>query len=386
MPNKVSPENLLFILAYAFDTRWDYLEKIVGRQQIKDLSFFELLVFVLCRWVEDLIRHGLYKSFVLKEEEIKRLRGRLIFGSMIRKGEHLSDSLFCSFDDLSFDTKENQIILSVLHLCVNQLGQKVLGLTEERKKTRNSLLISSWKLERILSSQITYFPITWRSFEQIQYHRTNKNYKPIIAICRFIYDSVALGNLGDKRFIDVPEEKMSQLFEQFLRNYLAEALINLNFKVESGMVIDWVKPIPTEQILHFPGIHPDIVIWKNNKPIFLIDAKFYNDAVYKVEAGYSDKIDDNKPVVYKTHSHNLYQLISYINYFNCDGLLVYAQSESGHFDEQAFIDPKYYPQNFPLSKNFGFYTLDLTGNLESFKVKMAEFTQKIVSNISKIIN
>lgn len=45
---------------------------------------------------------------------------------------------------------------------------------------------------------------------------------------------------------------------------------------------------------------------------------------------------------FKTHSHNLYQIIAYTNYYNCDGLLVYAQTESGSFEELVKINPEYY--------------------------------------------
>ncbi|MDO9555676.1 MAG: hypothetical protein Q7J40_03740, partial [Atribacterota bacterium] len=61
---KISPSNIIFILAYAFDLKWDYLEKEINETDFQESSFFELLVFVLTMWTNKLRRQGLFRSFL----------------------------------------------------------------------------------------------------------------------------------------------------------------------------------------------------------------------------------------------------------------------------------------------------------------------------------
>jgi 5-methylcytosine-specific restriction endonuclease McrBC regulatory subunit McrC len=200
-----------------------------------------------------------------------------------------------------------------------------------------------------------------------------------LEICRIIYDSAGLQGEGRKRFFDIPESKISIIFERFLRNYLSEALSKEGLQVRKSFVSDWTEPADllwgTSE--HIPSISPDIVIWRGDQPLFVIDAKFYAEPVYAIERQYYGESDEDAPIRYKTHSGNLYQLISYTNYYNCDGLLIYAQTESGHFQELVRVKPRYYPpERSP--RRFGFFTLDLSGNLEVFKKRMEDFTRTVL--------
>jgi 5-methylcytosine-specific restriction endonuclease McrBC regulatory subunit McrC len=86
------------------------------------------------------------------------------------------------------------------------------------------------------------------------------------------------------------------------------------------------------------------VIWQKGDPKFVIDAKFYAKAMNKNKWWSKDEVVGNEKEEresFKTHSQNLYQIIAYTNYYNCDGLLVYAQTESGSFEELVKINPEY---------------------------------------------
>jgi len=131
-----------------------------------------------------------------------------------------------------------------------------------------------------------------------------------------------------------------------------------------------------------PSIHPDIVVWEKGVPKLVIDAKFYEKPLYKVN--YPQKIDEGngeeKEDSFKTHSHNLYQIMAYSQFLNCNGILVYAQTEQGQFEEMVYLNDSYYDENEKdksKKRQFGFCTLDLTGNFEEFKNRMDEFVVKI---------
>jgi 5-methylcytosine-specific restriction endonuclease McrBC regulatory subunit McrC len=182
---------------------------------------------------------------------------------------------------------------------------------------------------------------------------------------------------GQERFFDIPENKMSEIFERFLRNFLAEQLTKAGFDVDSRGFINWVLLDKEKKAVHMPRLRPDVVIWRKRVPKFVIDAKFYKKPVYRVEPWYRDENEGKDEVKYKTHSHNLYQLITYTDYLNCNGLLVYAQTESGVFEEFVTISPEYYEDKKLCRRSFGFTTLDLSGEFEAFKERASDLAKKI---------
>jgi len=357
----ISPSNIIFILAYAFDLKWEYLEKEISEIDLQESSFFELLVFVLVMWTNKLRRQGLFRSFLGMEDEIQRIRGKILFIPSMKSNGLSSNTLCCQFDELSFDILENQILLSTLEFCEKELVKRRRNVKgEKRQHDIGDLALSTYNLVRLLSSQV----------------------KPILKICRFIYDSAVLYQEGDERFFDIPEDKMSEIFERFLRNYLAEKLKGEKIKVESRKPRSWVvsaEELETK-VKHIPSIHPDIVIWQKGDPKFVIDAKFYAKAMNKNKWWSKNEMvgeEKEERESFKTHSHNLYQIIAYTNYYNCDGLLVYAQTESGSFEELVKINPEYYSDKDSCYRRFGFYTLDLSGDFKSFKTRLDNFAKQI---------
>lgn len=379
----ISPSNIIFILAYAFDLKWEYLEKEISETDLQESSFFELLVFVLVMWTNKLRRQGLFRSFLGMEDEIKRIRGKILFIPSMKSNGLSGNTLCCQFDELSFDILENQILLSTLEFCEKELVKRRRNVKgKKRQDDISNLALSAYNLVRLLSSQVSYHPLSIQLFNQLIFHRMNIAYKPILRICRFIYDSAVLAQEGEEKFFDIPENKMSEIFERFLRNYLAEKLKGERIKVNSPMPRSWVVTADELEttVNHMPSIHPDIVIWQKGVPKFVIDAKFYTKAM-NINKWWStgELVGEEKEEKesYKTHSQNLYQIITYTDYYNCDGFLVYAQTESGSFEELVKINPRYYTDKDSCYRRFGFHTLDLSGDFKSFRVRLDNFVKQI---------
>jgi len=388
----ISPSNIIFILAYAFDLKWDYLEKEISETDFQESSFFELLVFVLTMWTNKLRRQGLFRSFLEIEDEIKRIRGKILFKPSMKSNGLSSNTLCCQFDELSFDILENQILLSTLEFCEKELVKRKENIKgKKRQDDISDLALSAYNLVRLLSSQVSYRPLSIQLFNQLFFHRTNIAYKPILRICRFIYDSAVLAQEGEEKFFDIPENKMSEIFERFLRNYLTENLKGERIKVDSPNPRSWVVSADelNVKVKYIPSIHPDIVIWQKGDPKFVIDAKFYAKAMNKNKWWGRDEVvgeEKEERESFKTHSHNLYQIIAYTNYYNCDGLLVYVQTESGSFEELVKINPEYYSDKDSCYRRFGFRTFDLSGDFEGFRTRLDDFLEQIskLASLSKM--
>jgi len=383
MYSNISPSNIIFILAYAFDLKWDYFEKEISEEDLRESSFFELLVFVLVMWTNKLRRQGLFRSFLGMEDEIRRIRGKILFMPSMKSNGLSSNTLCCQFDELSFDILENQILLSTLEFCEKGLVKRKKNTKDKKRQCDISdLALSAYNLVRLLSSQVSYRPLGSQLFGQLIFHRMNIAYKPILRICRFIYDSAVLTQEGEEKFFDIPENKMSEIFERFLRNYLAEKLKGEGIEVESPAPRSWVvsaDEIETN-VKHIPSIHPDIVIRQKGAPKLVIDAKFYAKAMNKNKWWSRNEVvgeEKEEKESFKTHSSNLYQIIAYTNYYNCDGLLVYAQTESGSFKELVKINPKYYTDKDSCYRRFGFHTLDLSEDYKGFRTRLDDFVEQI---------
>ena len=76
--------------------------------------------------------------------------------------------------------------------------------------------------------------------------------------------------------------------------------------------------------------------------------------------------------------------MAYSQFLNCNGLLLYAQTQMGAFEEMVYLNPKYYDEGEKQKsekKQFGFYTLDLSGDFEDFKGRMDTFVQRVTELI-----
>jgi hypothetical protein len=69
--------------------------------------------------------------------------------------------------------------------------------------------------------------------------------------------------------------------------------------------------------------------------------------------------------------------MAYTEYLNCCGQLVYAQTESGQFEEMVRLKPDYYEEGDAIMRRFGFCTLNLSGEFLAFRERMAAFAEKI---------
>jgi len=383
MPLNISPSNIIFILAYAFDLKWKYFEKEISGVDLQDSTFFELLVQVLVMWTNKLRRQGLFRSFLEVENEIKRIRGKIQFQSSMRKNGFNGNTLCCQYEELSFDILENQILLSTLQFCESELVRRKKNLkNKKRKEDIDKLALSTFQLVRLLSSQVSYHPLSTQLFNQLIFHRMNISYKPILKICRFIYECSVLYQEGEEDFFDIPENKMSKIFELFLRNYLSENLSGEKIEVESPQPRDWIVSADGKdaKVKHIPCIHPDIVIFQKGDPKLVIDAKFYSKPMNRNKWWSRREVVGNEKEErdsFKTHSGNLYQIITYTDFYNCNGLLVYAQTESGSFEELVKMKPKHYNDKEVFYRKFGFKMLDLSGDFEGFKSRLDSFVKRV---------
>tara|TARA_X000000950_G_C13783864_1_gene606303 strand:+ start:120 stop:1142 length:1023 start_codon:yes stop_codon:yes gene_type:complete len=298
-------KNLYYLLSYA----WNKLEH---RNKIKlnedDFnSLADLFARVFDNLLGILIKRGLDKNYIEKNEKIRGIKGKINFNRTIKSLSHLDRKFYCEFDDFSSDIFANQIIKATL---------KVLLRSKVNRELKKSL-----KRKLLSLSEITDIELSNIHFRKTVIDKNNSYYQFIIQVCKLIYDNTTLDEeIGNKVFKEFfgTDKQFASLFESFVLNFYKKHLSRKTYRVKGSEIINWDMIDGKHEL--FPIMRTDITVEGSNKKT-IIDTKFYKDIfTYNYE----------KP---KFHSNNLYQIYAYIkNYKNennkiVEGILLYPTTK-----------------------------------------------------------
>ena len=304
MPKSIPIQNIYYLLCYA----WDKLDQgdIVDVSHLQSTELIDLFAFVLNDGLRHLSRLGLERGYVIKEEEISGLRGRLDISISLRRSLFMLGRSQCVYDELTSNTLSNQIIKSTL-LALENVPQLDTDLRSQiHQKVRQLQGIDVIRLHDNI-------------FKSVRVNSNARFYRFLLNICELIHHSLLVDEAsGDVKFRDFTrdKEKMWQLFQNFLLNFILRRCERWSAKAEQ---IKWRANSSTDPDLHLlPRMTTDISAWRPGE-YRIIDAKFYTEAL-------SSHFETRK-----LHSGNLYQLLSYIanadpkNGVLPDGMLIYPK-------------------------------------------------------------
>ena len=186
----------------------------------------------------------------------------------------------------------------------------------------------------------------------------------LVSICHMIIKGLLQSNSdGSKRLMDfIDEQQMHHLYEKFIFEYYRRHFPQI---AVSSSEIKWA--IDDSEVYMLPIMKTDIMLTYNDK-ILIIDAKYYSSNIQK-------RYD-----AHKIHSHNLYQIFTYVKNkayqmkVNSDvsGMLLYAQT-----------DDKIQPNNTYMMSGNKIHVKTLDLNCE-FSEILAQLN-KIVGNYFNIV-
>jgi len=282
-------ENLYYLFCYAWGHFKEGSELAVDSTKCSDL--INLLGKVLVNGVSRLRRRGLERGYVTFEEEIASVRGRINFGSSLKRTLLNSGKASCIFDELDHDTPNNRIIRATL---TSLLRAESLDLDVRRDIRSIDHELTGIKLVRLQKSD----------FSRIQLHRNNIFYNLILNMCELIYDlRLPAERAGRSKFADIlkDEVRMSAVFEEFVRNfYKAERKVHKYEVVRRN--IDWLATCTSDfDATYLPVMKTDMCLESSVRKI-IIDTKFHKKT-------FDHQFDGANP---KIKSPDLYQLFSYI--------------------------------------------------------------------------
>ena len=292
MASPIPIRNVYFLLLYA----WDQLAEgeLTDVSELESTELADLFASVLVSGIHHVLRRGLDQGYLSHNEEIAGVRGRINIGITARRMLMSHGRAHCEFDELSVDTRPNQILrAAVTHL----IG--VSGLDSGLKyKLRG--------VNRELGG-ISTIPLRKSAFRDIQLHSNNRYYRFLLNVCELICSlSILDEQTGDTRFRDFLEEDgaLARLFESFVFNFYRIERPDLNVRSER---IAWdVLSSDDPGLSYLPSMKTDISL-RSGERTLIIDTKFYQRTFQR---------HFGKQTI---HSGNLYQIYAYLKNLEPNG-------------------------------------------------------------------
>ena len=289
-------KNIYYLLSYA----WNKLEE----SQLVDVSaedepdLLNLLGRVLLNGTKTLLKRGIDRQYLNKNEVYQGIKGKVNITDFLRKNLFSKGLSICEFDELSADILPNQILKTTL-----QNLTQIPSLSPTLKQEIRTVIYRLYEVNEIVLTDTT--------FHQVQINRNNSFYAFLLNISELIYQNLLINEkTGKFQFKDFlkDERQMARLFEEFIRNFYKIEIPEAKVFRED---LHWKMAGEMHQFL--PKMQTDISIKINDRKL-IIDAKYYNETLQK----YYDSE--------KIHSQHLYQLFAYLKNQEdklAEGILIY---------------------------------------------------------------
>lgn len=280
---------------------WRRLPAQVAHSDIRSMSRFPMLdVFVrqFLHMLARLARNGLARRYVDVEENLRYLRGRVVFGPHLRENASNRTRFYTSHDELSVNRPANRLI----HTTLNRLASRIRN-DANRRLLREALAAFD---EVPLSADAS---ADWRAHH---IDRSMSYYRPVMQwVGLFLFNRGLATFSGMNRNVSLLFP-MEQVFEDFIAGSFRR--YQQRYAVVSQGPRRAMASIGDDSVF---STMPDIALRAGGKVRLILDAKWK-----RVDA----TTDDLKHGIQQA---DIYQLYAYAKRYHCETVaLVYPRSES----------------------------------------------------------
>src|SRR5512139_1458213 len=110
-------QNIYYLLCYAYNKLEE--GRIIDVKPEDPHKLINLFARILSSGVARLLKRGLDRGYELREDELRSIRGKLLFGESVKKNLLAFSRAHCEFDELRFNVLHNRIIKSTIHMLLN---------------------------------------------------------------------------------------------------------------------------------------------------------------------------------------------------------------------------------------------------------------------------
>lgn len=342
-------KNIYCMLAYAFqELKQGHYDSIASTEFD---NVYELLAEILIRGVSYQLKQGLHKEYIPKHEALMTVRGRINISDTLRDKLKRNNSITCDYDDLSESCMFNRVIKTTMEFLLRNPELKNV-----RQKTSIKKLL-------LFFSQVQTVDMSQVKWSQFRFDRNTRTYQMMLYVCYFIFEGVLLTDeSGNYRMPTFKDDKMCRLFEKFILEY---------YRKEHPQTKAWAKQISWDvdkersNMDMLPVLQTDVYLTLGERTL-IIDAKYYSKTT---QTRFEKKT---------IHSHNLYQILAYVNNEDAnqenrglvDGMLLYAKT-----DEAIVPDGR---MTMKTGNVISFKTLDLGVDFDEIKKQLDGFITKYI--------
>ncbi len=295
-------KNIYYMLTYAFQSLRQSNYGKVAAEEFENIH--DMFAAIIGKGVAGQLKQGLYREYILQEEELFVLRGKLNIQGTIRNKIQHKQKLSCEYDELSENNLLNQVLKTTMKILVRQKTVK-----QEHKVVLKKNLVFFDNVDEIEPGLIKW--------DRIRYQKNNQSYRMLMNVCYLVITGLILstekGEVKLATFLD--DRAMHSLYEKFILEYYRYH--HPEYKANPD-TIPW--NIDDGVIEFLPTMVTDITL-KYGEKTLIIDAKYYAHTM------------QNQFDVQSIHSGNLYQVFAYVknldkdNTGNVAGMLLYAKTQ-----------------------------------------------------------
>ncbi|WP_132249209.1 McrC family protein [Methylobacterium segetis] len=265
-------------------------------------DFLEILIRLFCDKLAAVLRRGLPRAYVSREDDLPALRGRL---DVVRQCTVLAASpqrLACRYEELDADIALNRILKAALVRL-----KRVARAPETRRRLNELLLIYD---DVSLPSRAA---LPWHA---VALDRTNAGWREVLGFARLLLgDRFQTTSAGDGRGFALLFE-MNLLFEAFVGHSLRRAL--------AGSGASVTLQGPPDHALHdltlgrpLFATRPDIVVTRAGRAVMILDTKWKR---------LTSSTEDPRRGVGQA---DVYQMMAYAQVYGCRELMLVYPHHAG---------------------------------------------------------
>lgn len=278
-----------------------------AKLKLKSASILDLYYDLFLSETETIFKHGLRKKYRPIEENLNKVKGKILFTNHIRKNAFHKERFFVEHKIFDADNKLNQILLKAL------LILKTIAHNPNHNIRINKLLLNF--------EGISQESITEKWFEKLKFDRNTERYRQAITLAKLIILRYSPDLKGGNENVLAIMFDMNMLYENYVYRKL-KVLQN-----DSDNPIIKIKEQNRTPFWETRGLRADIIVETKDKRL-VIDTK------WKV-------LNDNKP-----SDADLKQMFVYNLHYDTDlSILLYPKTTLSSSDKKPFRDEKFKNQN-----------------------------------------
>ena len=293
--------------AYNLNIKEDELAKLTSSNS--PTSIYEIFIYLFANSLLKEIERGFYRKYVKVRKEEKFLKGKLLVDKQIKKLPHQRHKFSIEYNEFTENNLLNQIFYYTTYISM----QKTKWQNNKKLLAKLMLIFEDINLRKISS----------HDFKRVHFTRLNERFKKSFSLAKIILSTFGAveGEDAVGFFVD-----MNDLFEKFICSILSR---NLDFEVRYQNKFQIFKKEGLEGIKNIDQ-KPDYVIYKDDKPLLVLDAK------YREINKENGKITISTEILRQIYTYAKYYSIKH-NY-NVKSVLIFPKSKNyNDFDNKTKI-------------------------------------------------